>query len=134
MAMASASELPSFITDLASGSFTPDADLTSLQINHNLGTAPKVVFVYRLDADIESSSTFTSPIVCFYIECINGSSGAWIKNSITYFQRANAAANIGMQNNITVGVRNITNQTFDLVGTTGNPFKADLTYYWLAWY
>lgn len=126
--------LPSFINKLNGGTLTYDSDLTTAeQITHGLGAAPKVVIVYQLNSDITNASDSNCIIWALYVESPTGSTGAWIANSLTYFQRAGQPASVGGQANVACGVRNITSTTFDILGSSTHPLKAGITYYWLAW-
>lgn len=135
MGMASGSNLPLFINKMDGGKLELDQNISNdtLQIDHNLGDIPKGILLYRLTGDIESSSTQAGIIWALWIYNQTGSTGAWIKNSVVYASSNGAVASLGVQSNISSGIRNITSSKFDIYSASTRPLLANEDYYWIAW-
>lgn len=135
MAQMAGSGLPSFLTKLDGGRLALEQNISNatFQVEHSLGETPKGIIVFRYTGDITNASTEAGIIWAVWIYNPTGSTGAWIKNSISYTALVGVEAGVGVQSNVSAGIRNITNLKFDIYATSSRPLLADKDYYWLAW-
>ena len=130
--------LPSCITALAGGSFTPSANTqcNAKQIQHDLTTTPKGFFIWSDDSFKESSTETTLYLLAGYFsqQTTRNPSGDVAGYYVSqYYRQSDFRISVNSGVRTSAQISSFTNDNYICLYSPNEYYQAGKTYKWLAW-
>lgn len=127
--------LPSAMSAMDAGTYTPDADVTAnVRITHNLGMIPDFTFIF-VPGEV-SKDTYSGYVVwqIIIVQPYSSSSQKYSAYGYGQYYSSSSADKYGLSSNITGDIlpSYLTEDTFTVIANSSYKLKSGVTYNWLA--